>query len=214
MPATDLLEAIKAGNVDEVRNILARYPEARTSPEQPGSATLLALYHGQPEIAEVLAASAEPGIVEAAALGRSDRVADLVSADRSALEALSFDGWTPLHLAAFFGRIGAARALVNAGASLGAISKNPTANTPLHAALAGKGDDEVIRFLVDAGADVNRSAEGGYTPLHLAASRGDRGISELLLQKGADKNALTAAGATAAAIARERGHLELAEYLG
>ena len=66
--------------------------------------------------------------------------------------------------------------------------------TPLHWALAGIRDRgrllEVVRKLVEAGADVNaKTAAIGWTPLHLAASRNETGIVEMLLAAGARVNA-------------------------
>jgi len=52
---------------------------------------------------------------------------------------------------------------------------------------AKMGDDELVRLLIAAGADVN-DAETGifFTPLHCAATRGYTNIVELLLSAGAD----------------------------
>jgi ankyrin repeat protein len=73
--------------------------------------------------------------------------------------------------------------------------------TPLHHALAGGADMEVIRLLIDRGADVNaRTTPGVYsynfygstptrgeTPLHRAAAFASIEIVQLLLQAGADR---------------------------
>ena len=63
---------------------------------------------------------------------------ELLAANRSLVSAVSPDGWTPLHLAAFFGAADAARALLNKGASPSARSTNAMQNLPLHAAAAGR----------------------------------------------------------------------------
>ena len=68
------------------------------------------------------------------------------------LNAFAYDGWTPLHLAAFFGHLDAARALIDAGADIDAFSRNGLTNTPLHAATAGRHGD-VALLLVEHGAD-------------------------------------------------------------
>ena len=82
--------------------------------------------------------------------------------------AYSYDGWTALHLAAFFGQLEAAARLLEAGGRLAAVSRNPLANTPLHAAVAG-GQPDVSVFLIARGADVNATDSGRHTPLHIAA---------------------------------------------
>jgi len=72
---------------------------------------------------------------------------------------------------------------------------------------------EVARLLVEAGADVNATAAGGYTPLHLAASQGSREIVALLLESGANRETRCDQGKTAADYARERGHFQVAAIL-
>ena len=113
MPHRDLLEAIKKGDVTTVKSIIATDTTALTAGQDATSPVLTALYHGQSEIAEMLALRSELDIFEAAACGRADRLADLLAADPS-ITRLSTDGWTPLHLAAFFGRTDAARMLSGA----------------------------------------------------------------------------------------------------
>lgn len=57
--------------------------------------------------------------------------------------------------------------------------------TPLHfAAQSGRAD--IVRALLDAGADVNAKNPQDITPLHLAAWAGNREIVELLVSRGAD----------------------------
>lgn len=55
---------------------------------------------------------------------------------------------------------------------------------PMHA--IGRGDDEMVRFFVDHGWDVNDNAPDGYTPLYFACSQQKNGLIEYLLSKGAD----------------------------
>jgi ankyrin repeat protein len=66
---------------------------------------------------------------------------------------------------------------------------------------------EVVRLLLDAGADVNRrDRHDGRTPLHAAVTAGTRGaaseIVRVLLQAGADVEATTTDGASALDISR------------
>ncbi|HYV62825.1 MAG TPA: ankyrin repeat domain-containing protein, partial [Bryobacteraceae bacterium] len=91
-------------------------------------------------------------IFAAALLGDVDRLEALLTGNRSLVSAVSSDGWTPVHLAAFFGKGEAVRLLLNKGASPTARSTNPMANTPLHAAAAGK-HAEIVKLLLDRGAD-------------------------------------------------------------
>ena len=77
-------------------------------------------------------------IFAASILGDLPRLEELLTGNRSLVSGISSDGWTPLHLAAFFGKEDAVRLLLNKGASVKARSTNPMTNTPLHAAAAGK----------------------------------------------------------------------------
>lgn len=177
------------------------------------SPLLFALYNGARDIAELLLGFAEPNIHEAAALDDARRVAALVLADPDALTAYSPDGWTPLHLAAFFGSRNAALVLIGLDASLTAVSQNPMQNTPLHAGIAGAGGEQLAPLLMALGSDVHHVGGSGVTALHLAASRGFEALCRLLIARGADRAAKTEDGKIAADLARERGHLPTAAAL-
>ncbi|KHJ42648.1 Poly(ADP-ribose) polymerase catalytic domain protein [Trichuris suis] len=61
-------------------------------------------------------------------------------------------------------------------------------STPLHFA-AGYNRLEVVRFLVESGANLHARDKGGLEPLHNACSYGHYEVTELLIQNGADVNA-------------------------
>ncbi len=124
-------------------------------------------------------------IFAAAILGDMERLEELLTGNRSLVSAVSSDGWTPLHLSAFFGKAGAVRLLLNKGAAVTARSTNPMANTPLHAAAAGKHAD-VVKLLLDHGANANARQHGGWVALHSAAQNGDLESARALLAAGAD----------------------------
>ncbi|KAH9850291.1 ankyrin repeat-containing domain protein, partial [Lenzites betulinus] len=50
------------------------------------------------------------------------------------------------------------------------------------------GSVDIVRYLIDQGADVNRSDSGAWTPLHIAASGGFDEVVTELLGSGADVN--------------------------
>jgi ankyrin repeat protein len=201
-----LLEAIKAGQADRVREIVEREPASASGRTQRGeSPVLTAAYYGRDEILRVLAERASLDVFEAAVVGALGRLSALLSKVPALVRARSYDGWTPLHLAAFFGQPAAAERLLQAGADPLAVSDNSTANQPLHAALAGREDRRVVELLIAGGADVRARAAAGYTPLHLAASRGNQELIDLLLKSGADPNVMSDDGQTPATIAAARG---------
>ena len=78
--------------------------------------------------------------------------------------------------------------LANDGALIEARDKD--GSTPLHCAV-WKGHEEIVAFLIQAGADVNATNENdhwGTTPLHAAAHANQAGIARLLIEGGADIN--------------------------
>lgn len=130
---------------------------------------------------------ADPSLALFAAAMQGDvaRLESLLSANRSLISVLSSDGWTPLHLAALFGRADAVRLLINKGADVAARSGNAMANTALHAAAAGRASG-VAKILIECGASPNARQTGGWTPLHAAAQNGDVELAQALLDSGAD----------------------------
>jgi len=111
----------------------------------------------------------------------------LVEADPELARSRAADYFTPLHLAAFFGRPEAVASLLAAGADVEAEATNSflTQVRPLHSAAAG-GRLECCRLLVEAGADVNAQQGGGGTPLAAARANSDEALVELLVDAGAE----------------------------
>lgn len=210
----DLIGAIRAGDVSRVTSLLRDDPGLATARPSTGpSALLMAAYLRNPEVIALVRALARCAAPEAAALGDDAALRAIIAEHPAEISSRSGDGWTPLHLAAFFGHASTVSYLLQQGADVRAFSTNREANTPLHAALAGAGSAAVVQALLDAGADPRAVGGGGYQPLHIAASRGDRRTVDALLARGADPRALTADGRTASAIAAERSFPELAAFL-
>lgn len=204
----DFLAAVSAGDAAQVAAWLEGEPAlANARNERGDSALLLAAYGRRQDIVALrLRKGAQRNIFEAAAVGDKERVAWWLQTEPHLLNSYSHDGWTPLHLAAFFGHQEAAQLLLSRGASLEARSKSnfASANTPLHAA-AANGSTEVVGLLLAAGADVNAVDGAGYTPLHIAAHAGNTTLVELLLSRGADVGAKKG-DETPLALAAKQGH--------
>jgi uncharacterized protein len=184
----DLTAAITS---DDLPALLRERPELVAATDEHGvSALLLSLYHRRPEARDALLAAGAPvGPLEAAALGDVER---LRGAD---LSVRGGDGFTPLHLAAFFGGAEAVRAILATGADPDADADNPFKVRPLHSACA-TGDRDSARALLEAGADPNLAQQGGVTPLHSAAHLDDAELTTLLLEHGADPRATDDTGKT------------------
>ena len=210
----ELSEAVRSGNAARVRELVTGDPGLKAAHAPSGeSALLLAIYHGQEEVAQWLAEAGAPiDLHEAAALGLSDRVAGYLAAEPQAVNAYSLDGWTPLHLAAFFGRTATVELLLEAGAASDLLAHNHQANLPLHAATAAR-RVKVVTVLLRHGCDVNARTEGGWTPLHLAAHGGYTELVDLSIEHGAALESRNAEGATPYDLAIEQGRSETAARL-
>jgi len=210
----DLFAAIDAGDADRVRALLAEDPALADARGDDGvSAVLHARYRSDRAMIDaILAVDPDMDVFDAAALGHIDRLRHRLEEDPARATAFAGDGFTALHLAAFFGKTEAARILLEAGASVDAYGRNELANQPLHAAAAGRAVD-ACRLLLGAGADVTATQHGGYTPLHESAQSGDVELSELFLSAGADPRTPADDGRSAVELAADAGHVDLAARL-
>ena len=75
---------------------------------------------------------------------------------------------------------------------------------------AAAGEDEVVEWLLDNGADVAAiDPSAGRTPLHAASAVGHVAVVARLLGAGANSTALDGAGQTAAEVAHDQQHLDV-----
>jgi ankyrin repeat protein len=210
----DLLDACKAGDEKKVRELLAVKPSLAGQSAASGETPLTAaLYRGHRGIVDLLIDAGAPvDLFAAAALGRTDLLETLLAEDPASINGLSYDGWTALHLAAFFGHAAAVTSLLRRGADIDARSTNSTGNMPLHAAVAG-GRVEAALALIEAGATVDARDAGGHTPLHIAAEGGYIPIVEALLGRGADPHAVDAEDRTPLARAAAKNHAAVVDLI-
>src|SRR5437867_9525171 len=193
-PASAFFEAIKAGELERVKTMVSADPSLVDARDAEGSAILTAVYHRQKEIVNLLVArGAALSIFEACAAGELEHLERLLAGDldRSAINAHGADGWTPLHLAAFFGHAKIVELLLSRGADVAARSRNPNGNTPLHAALVGN-HKLVAGLLIGHGADVNAADAAGWRPLHLAAANNNLDAINALIARAPTSSPATA----------------------
>jgi len=217
--STPFLKLIQTGATAEVADAVLADPGLAAWRDAQGvSALLWAVYCGQALVRDFLVARlAEDGVpldvFEAAALGDVARLGALLEAEPELAYDFSGDGWTALHLAAAFGTPAAVSALLEAGAQVEAVSRNPQQNQALHAALGLGRNAETVRLLLEHGAAVDAAQAGGFTAIFSAAAANRRDLAELLIAHGADPRRTSDGGKTPADFARERGHVELAAWL-
>ena len=157
------------------------------------SKILQALYRGDAATARELAREAELNVFEAAALGETARVRQLLNDDPTLANAFGADGFHPLGLACFFGHADSARVLLEHGAEVDALSKNEHIQTAaIHAAAASgeTGADEATRYelvklVLDHGSDPNLPQPGGFRAIDAARQHGDARVEQLLKERGA-----------------------------
>jgi ankyrin repeat protein len=207
-------ESVKRGDLESVRASLTENPSLLDARNEAGQdALLLSKYYGRADITvHLLSLAPKLDVFNASAIGDETFVLREVDRDPALLAAHSTDGWTPLHLAAFFGNRDLALKLIERGAEVDARSTNAMKNTPLHAAAAG-GKIELVRLLLEEGANVNATQHGGWTALHAAAQSGNAPMLELLLAHGADLKARAENNQSALDLALMKGHQEIATLL-
>jgi ankyrin repeat protein len=134
--------------------------------------------------------------------GRTDLVFDYVSAGHAA-NSKDRNGVSLIELCGYYGDVSAIRFLLINGESLRSLGEDLGLN-----AAAFHGHWRLCQFLIEQGADVNRSLpDTGETPLHAALCTGRRTAYDLvvkvLLANGANPNCVTRASAETSGFMRD-----------
>ena len=211
----DLFDAIRAGDLSRVDRLLTVRPYLAGASNAAGvTAVTAAAYAQEPAIVErILAAKPDLDRFEAAIVGDLARLSQLLDeADAEPIDQRSGDGFTALHLAAFFGRLRVAQELLDRAADPTAWASGGLRVQPLHSAVAS-GHEQIARLLLERGAAPDQAQDGGYTPLHGAAANGMSTLCDVLIERGANPKALTEDILTPADLAEPAGHPELAAHL-
>lgn len=209
----DPFDMLRTGDVEGLRALLAADPSLARSRNGSGTSLLaVAHYSGHAEAAGLI-------LPHCGELAPADAI---IAGDEAALERALAGGWdandyapdgfTPLALAAFFGRRAMFERLLPLTSNLDARATNAQRVTALHAATARR-QAGMVESLLRAGAQPDLPQAGGFTALHAAAAQGDTAIVAMLLLFGADPARRNDAGEDAADQARAGGHDWLAALL-
>ena len=210
---SELTDAIQKGDSAKVAALLDEDPSLLQSTENGVTPILLALYHSKADIARLIVdRGALLSFAEACALGDLDAVKRMLAADRSVLEVRTADGFPPFALSVFFRHPEVARFLVGQGADVNAAAENTMRVAPVHAAATTQ-DREMMRLLLEHGANPNARQQMDYTPLHSAAGRGDVEMAKLLIAHGAERAPKATDGMTPADVARKHEQVAFAEWI-
>jgi uncharacterized protein len=152
-----IFELIQAGDEDALSDLLDARPELAGERNAEGlSPVLHALYNGKGDLVEpILDANPPLDVFDAAAVGRTRGLEELLDGEPDLVRAWSPDGFTALHLAAFFGQEDAARILLERGADPRVVSTHREIKVaPVQSAGAG-GHDGIVRLLLENGAQLD-----------------------------------------------------------
>jgi ankyrin repeat protein len=208
-------QAVTSGDTGAVRTLLNNHPGLLDATNEKGVSLLMfAMYSRKNDIADLLLnRGARFDVFSASAYGALKEVVDILRFEPGLINTFSPDGWTPLHLASFFGNLLLVEYLVMSRADINVVSRNALKNQPLNAATASNHTD-IAKFLVKKGADVNFAQHGGITPLHAAAHNGNEELVHILLAHGADPGAKDEKSETPTDKATLRGHMNIVLILG
>ncbi|MCJ1321379.1 hypothetical protein MMC15_006723 [Xylographa vitiligo] len=104
------------------------------------------------------------------------------------------------------------KALEMEGANPNATTTDPSC-VPMLSVATDAHHDQVVKLLIDAGADINQGSDDKSKALHRAAKHNRRGILEALLENGVSVNEIDNFGRTALSYAAEECHTDVVRLL-
>ena len=215
-----LVEAVRDGDVERVRALLAAEADPNISDLDGTTALHWAAHRGDVVAAELLlraGARAEAGnrygvtaVLVAATSGNAALLELLLDAGAGPNVGLP-EGETPLMRTARAGRVDAVQALLAHGADVDARERWRGQTALMWATL--EGNTAAAQALIAAGADVHARSDGGFTPLLFAVRHNRQDTLRALVTIGADVNDTLPSGMSALAVATLNAHYDLGVWL-
>ena len=181
-----LIDAVKAGEQAQVKELLAANPRLVNTPDRDGLFLVVkAAYNHDREMVQLLLdAGAYLDLHESAAAGSLEQAQAWLAHSPDDLNNFSRDGFTPLQLACYFNHEALALYLLEQGADVTLVSQNNMKIQALHAA-ATHGNLIIVKALLERGADPNARQQDDFTPLDEANQNNDTALAQLLREYGA-----------------------------
>lgn len=208
----EFFEAVRNGDTHKALSMIEADASLLARKENGVSPVLLALYHGNADLARQLAERSQPlPLHEACAIGDVERVRALLRGDPNAVTTFSDDGYGVLGYGTFFGHPEVDRVVLEFDPDVNAAARNAQKVAPVHAA-AAVCNHEMLKTLLERGADPNARQQMDYRPLHTAAARGDIEMAKLLLEHGANRDVRGTDGKSPRDIAADHKHAAFVEW--
>ncbi|MGL5029329.1 MAG: ankyrin repeat domain-containing protein [Wolbachia pipientis] len=219
-----LLTAVQNGNLNKVKDLTNQNANVNTRDKYSWTPLHWAAYKGHLEVAEFLvkkgadinAASenlygSRP--IHIAIENNNKNIIEFLLSKEVGVNDTDKQGYTPLHYAAWRGRLEVAKFLIEKGADINAADTSTTGKKPIHVA-AENNSESVIEFLLEKGVSVDEADKNGWTPLHYAARFGQPEVAKFLIEKGADINVADAsiAGKRPIHVATEENNKDIIEF--
>jgi uncharacterized protein len=237
---TLLVEAARNQDQTTVRSLLNRHVDVNARSDDGSTALLWAAHWNDVATAELLThAGANANLandfritpLSLACTNGSAALVELLLKAGANPDTPIATGETPIMTCASSGSADAVRMLIARGAGVNA--KEPSENQDALMWAAAEHHPDVVRTLIEAGADLQARTRKGFTALHFAAREGDLEVTRLLLGAGVNVNirsqpepsatergsrgpayqATLSAGSTPLLVATVRGHVPLALFL-
>lgn len=141
------------------------------------------------------------------------RIQNLLKKNEIDINEITFDGWSPLHLACAAGRLEIVQCLLNDGKADANIKSVHELMTPLHVS-SWNGHLSVVKYLIDKSeARVIDASEFGYTALHYSCKNGQVEVCKYICKKGIDVNVINDEDQTGLLLAAKYGKLDIVSFL-